>query len=82
MDRKELLKRIADHMALLVFGLLMLWIVIALNLFGKVTLIEDVKAVRILDLVCVVGLVGYPLYRLRDLHKELKKRGVTNARRL
>jgi len=78
MSKKELIKRIADLMALLVFGFLMLWVVIALNLFGKVTFIEDVIAVRILDVVCVLALVGYAIYRLRDLHHELKQRGGTS----
>ena len=73
MSKSDLIKRICDHMALLGFGLLLSWIVIALILFGKVTIVEDVIAVKIIDLVCVLGLAGYALYRIRDLFKDVKK---------
>jgi hypothetical protein len=73
MSKSDLIKRIADHLALLGFGLLLTLIVVGLILAGKVTIIEDVIAVRWLDLVCVLGLVGYAVYRIRDLFKDVKK---------
>lgn len=73
MSKRELIKRIADHLLLLGFGLLLTWIVIALIIFGKVTIVEDIFIIKLVDLICVIGITGYAIYRIATLFKEVRK---------
>jgi Na+/H+ antiporter NhaA len=71
--KRELIKRIIDRLALLGTGLLLSLIVTGLLIFGKVTIIENISAIKILDGICVIGILGYALYRIISLFKEIKE---------